>query len=300
MFNEILPVELNKKAVVVDNIRQHTIPSLIGRNYGAERVLKVLHRAGTWYASPGNLESDLLNDQYTAYYAGCSVNAPRYEIEEKLTSLRKSCNYRSFGYNMKGNYRILGCFPPNPSVGLIAPEANTSFTGAIPVLTKDYQKPESPFYYPPIFNIEQLMGRVAGKFDRQFEEICGREEVAQAVADFYFWGLAMIHPFIGGNHRAFDRFIEYAFAKKGFPVQVPQNETLNIPNYEPFNLAISQERRRLVELANLQDVSFIGTDSTQMDEWLNYQHELNLNLNEFFIGGMAKMDNIAAGLLNWI
>lgn len=301
MYSEILPVSEEKKEIVVTNVKKHIIPALIGRDYPAEKSLKTLHRAGTWYSQPGTLEQNFLNETYIALYAGL-FPLPRnpYVLIEHLNRIKKDKDrFKPYGYALKGCYRILGGFAPNTKISSIVEETSEEFTGAIPVRSKDYQKEESLFYYPPVFNIDRTMNLIGTNYDQASTNADSKELIATNVARFYFLGMAMVHPFIGGNHRGFDRFIEYAFAKKGIEVQLPQNNTLNIPNDDPVNTAIYTERRRLLASVDLEEQNFnLGTDEG-IEGWLDYQNKLNQRL--FNPSGLnnAKIEDIASTILKW-
>lgn len=302
MFAEILPVSLEDKREVIGYIRQNLIPNLARTDYSSEQVLLILHRLGTWRVRPAIVETQVVIDGYSAFFAGVNpVPSDRLTLEKILTELhvKGSDRFTPYGNYLRGGYRILGCFAPNPEIAQYVPEAAEYFTGAIPLSTKDYQSPESPTYYPPIFNIHKLMATICNTFDGRFESAIKEEKMAKAIADFYFWGLVMVHPFLGGNHRAYDRFIEYGFLKQGLCIETPLNETLNIPNSDPFNQALYSERRRLLVEAGLANQEFNLGRWKDMDKYLTYQHQLNDLLERCLIDDCVDTEPAALALLAW-
>jgi len=297
MHAEILPVPLNKKAAVINYIREITVPELIKRDYSAEQVLLTLHRIGIWYAKPDILDREFVYKSYIAYYAGVDpMPTDMQALELKLLELKKEPQkFTSFCYYLKGNYRILGCFAPNPKLAKYVPETAEYFTGAIPLQSRDYQSQsnENQFY--------KYMSLVCSNFDNRFAETTTKNEIGETIADFYFWGMVMGHPFIGGNHRAFDRFIEYAFAKKGLEIYCPLNDTFNIPNDNPLNKIIYGERRRLLSQYGLENQKFNIQSWEDLSDWLTYQYKLNDLLFNNIGSDRFKFKTEEAGqsLLNW-
>lgn len=302
MQSEILPDSIEDKSKTLTAIRGSLIPALTEKEYRAEKTLLILHRIGTFHAKRGSLEQDLLNEDYTAFYGGIDfTKLNRIQIQEQLQSLKSdSFRFSRFGPYYKGGYRILGCFSPDPRIAEFAPEAEEYFTGAIPIVTGDYQVDYSQPYFTPVFNIHKLMNSISTNFDNRLSISETPEEIAQNTANFYFWGLAMVHPFIGGNHRAFDRFIEYSFAKKGFTLEIPLTQTLNIANDNPFNTAIFAERRALLNRWGFTNQDFSLRTEEGLNEWLEYQHSLNERLSECIDTSCADTSNIAKAILNWL
>lgn len=303
MHSEILPVPYDKKDAAIRHIRGSLTPALVAKNKPAEEVLKILHRAGTWYARPADAESEYRNLVFTAFYAGIDPISRRkedleHQIADKLR--RKTDRYKPAGPAIKGHYRVLGIFPPNEPLAWYIQTAKQPFTGAIPVKIKDYHHPESPIYHPPVINIDRLMAILGDNVDKQLTTAQSAEEIAEAVAGFYFWGLAIVHPFIGGNHRGFDRFIEYAFAKKGIRITLPSDNTLNIPNNDPFNIAIYKERRRLLVEFGLEQAKPIGEGAKDRPRWLRYQQLLDQTLGQIITTDVAQTTEVAQRLMKWI
>lgn len=301
MVTEILPVSLENKATVIKGIRDKLIPALIERDYPAEKVLAVLHRAGTIYSKPETLTHEFLRESYIAFYAGINPVPPHKEELDALIAILKydTNRFTTYCYCLKGGYRILGCFAPNPEIGQFASDANEYFTGALPLRNRDYHYDETPFYHPPVFNLHRLMGRICNDFDYRFGYAKTDQDIAEEVARFYYWGLIMCHPFTGGNHRAFDRFVEYAFATKGIKVRVPLNETLNIPNKSPFNVALYKERRRFLEEAGLAGQEFDMKGWKDMESWLRYQDKLNQALRNHIEENDTRVKKVTQALLSW-
>lgn len=302
MFAEILPVSLEDKRAVISYIRQNLLPSLVKPDYGSEQILFILHRMGTWRAKPAMVETQVVIDGYSAFFAGVNpVPRDRLTLDKILAELHVtgSDRFTPYGNYLRGGYRILGCFTPNPNIAQHVPEAAEYFTGAIALSTKDYQSPESPTYYPPVFNIHKLQATICDIFDSRFKSSQTADEVAKCIADFYFWGLVMVHPFLGGNHRAYDRFIEYGFLKKGLHMETPLNETLNIPNSDPFNRALYSERRRLLVEGGLADQEFNLGKWKDMDKYLRYQHQLNTLLERCLVDECVNTKPVSSALLAW-
>lgn len=303
MLGEILPVSLEDKGAVIQYTRNNLIPSLVGEDLDAERILLILHRIGTWRAKPLRTEAEGLADSYIALYAGINpVPKNRLELESELAKLQVIDPERFSPYAvnyLKGNYRILGCFSPNQQMAQIAPETSEYFTGAIPVSTLDYHQPEGYIYFPPIFNIHKLMAFICNTFDGRFTISRKPEDVAKTIVDFYFWGLMMVHPFLGGNHRAYDRFVEYGFSKKGLRKNVPLDNTLNISPSHPFNLALYKERGRLLKNNGFTGQNFNLSHWKELDKYLRYQHELNDFLFDCQASDCANTEEAAKALLSW-
>lgn len=303
MNEEILPVSLIDKEQVINYIRSTFIPKQAERDDLSEKVLKVLHRVAVWGSKPDNVYTVPLTEGFIALYANLSpIPRDAIELHSAVSQLISESEHRfsKYGNFVWGNYRILGCFAANPRFTACAPETETYFTGAIPISTRDYQHPTTPLYYPPVFNIHKIMAKITDQFDDRFMVATYPDEIAKNVADFYFWGLVMTHPFWGGNHRGYDRFIEYAFFKKGLKIETPANETLNIPNNDAFNLAVFKERRRLLNEAGINSRTFNLRGWKDLHEWLAYQHRLN----EFLYTGLnedcAQTEEAAQAMLRWI
>lgn len=301
MVTEILPVSLEKKAIVIDGIRNKLIPAFVKRDYPAEKALVILHCAGILYSKPETITHEFLRKSYIAYYAGVNpVPTHKEELDTLIVDIQHDTDkFTTYGYCLKKGYRILGCFAPNPEIGKFVPAANEYFTGATPLRNKDYHNDETPFYHPPVFNLHRFMGRICNDFDMRFNYAKTDQQIAEAIANFYYWGLVMCHPFTGGNHRAYDRFVEYAFATKGIEVRAPLNETLNIPNNSPFNVALYGERRRFLEETGLAGQDFNMKGWKDMEKWLEYQDRLNKELRNHIGKNDAQITDVAEALLSW-
>lgn len=302
MINEILPVSLEDKFAAISYIRQDLIPDLVTKDYSSARCLLILHRVGTWQAKSGDIDTNVLIKTFTAFYGGIDpIPNSLLGLEKELAELMTAGpdKFIPSGSYMKGNYRILGRFAPNCMISKYVNTAQDYFTGAIPVSSHDYQNPDSPLYYPPILNIDKLMSKISNKFDQEFVQANTLEEVAKTTADFYFWGLVMIHPFLGGNHRGYDRFIEYAFAKKGLEIKTPLNETLNIPNDDPFNLNLYQGRKLLLEETDLTSHSFNFNDKKDLVQWLEYQNRLYQIIDSHIDKDNQQATEVAQAILDW-
>lgn len=294
MLNEILPATPEQRRSIIHTARTIIIPDLVRENYPAERCLRIFHELGAIYSPPLPLESAKTIEGYIALFSGIQPS-PFLDVED--LSPERFSRYDDY---TRGGYRIIGVFPPNHELARYAEEANTYFLAATPVSTKDYHSQNNPHYYPPVFNIHRLMFMIGVSFDTRFELATSMEEVAQSIADFYFWGLAIIHPYLGGNHRAFDRFLEYAFYKKGFDVKPPIDKTLNIPPETRFNKEIYAERRRLLEQAGLSNCNFPERGlSIYNPDWLTYQHNLNEFIIESLNNGSGQTGEIVDALMHW-
>lgn len=301
MNAEILPVSLAEKAIVINYIHQTAIPSLVRRDYPSEQVLRILHRLGVWYSKPAIADQDFLNQSYIAFYADIEpIPLRKEELDREIAAILQPDKFTPYCYYLRGHYRILGCFAPNSKIAPFIPIANEYFTGAVPVQTKDYLHQESPLYYPPIFNVHKHMAIICDNFDNEFDIANNLREATKALADFYFWGLAIVHPFIGGNHRAYDRFIEYAFAKKGVHLIIPLNDTLNIPNDHPLNIALYQERRIFLEENGLDNQNFNMNGWKDKMRWLQYQQRLDEILTECLHRHSTRTEQMAQAILNWL
>ncbi len=293
MRSEILPVSIDHKRQLIDFARDSIIPSLSAGDYSAEHCLQIFHQVGTLHSPPLDLESAIVLEGYKALFAGVE---PGELLEFQQLHSDRFSHYDS----VHGGYRILGCFPPNPRMAPFALEAENYFLGAIPVSTKDYHHPTAPDYYPPIFNIHKLMFNIGLSFDTSYQQAMDMSDVSQAVAEFYFWGLVMVHPYLGANHRAFDRFTEYAFSKKGFNVRTPLDATLNIPKGSRFNLALYKQRKFILEQAGLAEPHFsTGKFSIYNPEWLTYQHQLGGVISDCLNERCVSTDEVAEALMSW-
>jgi hypothetical protein len=292
-MGEILPVPLADKAKMIQVAREHLIPELAARENDTERYLNLFHTLGTLHCPPLDFETALSMEGFISDYSG-SEPMPLIEFEET-----KPGRFTRYDNYVRGGYRILGTFPPNPKMAEYADPAKTYFLGGIPVSTKDYHLPDGPLYYPPVFNLHKLMFTTATNFDSRYEAATSRKDVSQAIADFYFWGLVMIHPYIGANHRAFDRFLEYAFYRKGFDIKTPLDNTLNIPPQTRFNTAMFEERKRLLEMAGLSNPNIPKGNIIHNPVWLSYQNTLNEFVTDGLNGSIAQTGEIADALYSW-
>jgi len=303
MTEEVLPVSLSEKERVINYIRNIFIPKQAERDDSSDKVLRVLHRIGVWGSKPDNIYTAPLTEGFIALYANIDpIPRDTIELHSAVSQIitENDNRFSRFGNFVWGNYRILGCFAANLKLSEYAPETNTYFTGAIPISTRDYQHPTTPLYYPPVFNIHKIMAKITDQFDNRFAVASYPDEIAKTISDFYFWGLVMTHPFWGGNHRGYDRFIEYAFFKKGYKIEIPTNETLNIPNNDAFNLAIFKERRRLLNTAGINPSPFNLKGWRDLNAWLTYQHGLNEFLYSYINEDCAQTEVATQAMLKWL
>lgn len=303
MYTELLPVSLEQKKTTINRIRNSTIPLLVNGEFTAESALHIFHYLATEDAQKGTIELEFLNDAYTAFFAGADkIPASKDQLDPILNELERAGNERfsHYGDIYQGDYRILGCFSPNKKLAKFNSELGEYFTASVPVSTRDYQYDDGPLYYPPIFNIHKLMASVGSRYDNSMINANNIRQSANAVATFYFWGLAMVHPFLGANHRAFDRFLEYSFAKKGHRLNIPQNETLNIPNDNPFNVELYKTRREFLKGASLDRPRFNPKKPEDIKNWLLYQSELNKALNYGINNDAVKLESVTDALLDWV
>lgn len=299
MYNEILAMPISQKAKVLGLTRERVFSYMSGRNLATEESLQLLHKSTTVFSDKLPLEQQFLHEWFIEFFktgdaSRISPDGIRLALEEK--ELEKYTPDQDIA---RGNYRILGCFNPNPTLAVFNSEAENYFTAAVPVSTRDYLNHQFPLYYPPIFNIHKMMSAVSNTFDNRIAQATANSEVAEHATNFYFWGLVMVHPFLGGNHRAFDRFLEYTFFQKGMELKLPLNETLNIPNDHPFNKELYRQRRKLLANSGLTKPSFNPKDLNDIPKWLKYHEKLNEVIAAYMESEEILVSRAAKELVCW-
>jgi hypothetical protein len=118
-------------------------------------------------------------------------------------------------------------------------------------------------------------------------------------------GKLIMHPFTDGNHRAFDRFLELEFAKIKTKLDIPQDETSNVPRDSIFR---SRQASLILNLLNNNDLSkYLNLNIRHnKKEFTIYQEKLSKAVSELIEKGVNSDPHyrflyayIAGDILSW-
>lgn len=292
-------VEPNQKFTTQEWVRQSIIPKLIEREAPAERSLLALHYASTW-----NLQN---NDRLPP--------SRRYEeVVRELRSGQGEPDRQIVGPTWRiidggdpkvkislppergrGRYRVLGDIEEDVN-GKLRKQRIWQFR-AIQQFTRDGEFA----YIAPQKDIDLLMHKLSQEYDNIEAMSKNPVDTALNLAFLYTIGNKLIHPFTDGNHRAFDRFLEYGFAKANISFKLPQDQSGNIPKEERFRVWTGNFVTNFLRLNNLPLFSHKPPRTT----YDAYQEKLTKSL-DILIG--RKLNNpfsvylyaaIAGEMLKW-
>jgi hypothetical protein len=88
---------------------------------------------------------------------------------------------------------------------------------------QDLRVDDNNLYLTPIFGVDKLMKALAKTYDQDIRNTASDGQFAEAVSRFYLIGISIIHPFIDGNARAFELFLEAEFLKRGMNLELPRD-----------------------------------------------------------------------------
>lgn len=296
-------VNPDAKAATQDWVRTSIIPELVKRDYGSERVLNVLHYTATY-----GLENQAVPTEFVAYREaaeeigfldGASSSKESSRRVHKLIDNRDpDIKVRLAGKKARGRYRKIGY----AQVPRLDPDKKIPLWRfrAVQVFTREGER----FYVAPQMGVDTLMSSLGEEYDMMDAQgDGGAVDTAMRLAYFYAIGNKIIHPYEDANHRAFDRFLEYGFAKKDIPFNLPQDETGNIPIDELFRSRIGSlvfsflNKIRLPLFETTEDYQRFGRD--------RYQNYLNMGIGELIESKFNNPNNtffyalVAEQILKW-
>lgn len=231
----IFDLEAGRKLATQEWVRRSIIPKLIKRLTPTEKCLLDLHYASTWgigseKSRPGFQHQQIF--ELSDYAREMSANRVVKLAQETAGHRHSSIQIILPSEKGRGRYRVLGQIEiQNPNGGTTR-ETVWHFRGI-----EIYTREGSREYVAPRQDVDVLMSKLCQAYD-DLEKQEGNNPVSTALrlAFFYTIGNVFIHPFIDGNHRAFDRFLEYGFTKSKIPFKLPQDSKGNIPFEEMFRI----------------------------------------------------------------
>lgn len=273
-----------QKLATQEWVRQSIIPKLILRGLPTEISLLTLHNTSTW---------KLKNQEIL------SPDQRRQEILEQVRALdirSKEIQITPAIKKDRGAYRLLGDISLKGKNGEEIKQSIWRFR-AIEIVTS-----QGPFMYiAPQQEVNNLMRNLCQTYDSLEAKGNNPVDVALRLAFMYGVGESIIHPFVDGNHRAFDRFLEYGFAKAGIKFKLPQDDTVNIPVEERFRVILANLGTNLLVKENLSLFRNMPPDYIYRD----YQRKLTGGIRRliekeltdpFYLWFYAK---IAEEMLKW-
>lgn len=244
-------VESSKKLATQEWVRRSIIPKLIARQAGAERSLLVLHYASTWNLQ--NNDKLPLPDRYQKVIEELRVAEVK---SDKEIGRRSKVKIDLPSERGRGRYRVLADIMEDTN-GEIRKQRIWQFR-AIQHFTRE----EEFVYIAPQKDIDLLMPKLSKEYDSMETMSRNPVDTALNLAFFYTIGNKLIHPFIDGNHRAFDRFLEYGFAKANIPFKIPQDQSGNIPKEERFRVWTGNFVTNFLRVNNLPLFSYMPSRTT--------------------------------------
>lgn len=262
-------VEVSSKLEVQDWVRESIIPKLIEREIPAERALLALHYAATWGLKSKEGGSTLrirIQEilEESEFYSG-----------ERPTTLRKLAKLVARGEaedtriimptkSGRGRYRLFGIVEEGTEDK--ARRDHVWHYRAIQLFMREGEAA----YIAPNRRIDGLMESLCAGYDELEKTGNQPVDVALRQAYIYLIGIHLVHPFIDGNHRAFDRFLEYGFKKAEIPLTLPQDQTGNIP-YEAYCRVVAANFTRDFLVSNDLPI-FIAQPPKEVEQ--DYQNKL--------------------------
>lgn len=212
-------VESRKNSATQEWVRKSIIPRLISENLPAEKVLKILHRASTWRVQNQDVAS------------------PRKTKEAVLTSLGLTDRRSDVSIELpppsgRGRYRLTARVRARNPNNTLQVSDIWQLRGLEVTASKGFRA----VYIAPHKDVNELMQKLCESYDSLTQKTSDVVDIAMGLAYFYAIGNKLIHPFMDGNHRAFNRFLEYGLAKAGASFKMPQDKTGNIPVQEGVNV----------------------------------------------------------------
>jgi len=242
-------VEPNQKFTTQEWVRQSIIPKLIERQAPSERSLSVLHYASTW-----NLQNNdrlPLSRRYEEVVRESSLARGKSDRQiNKMTQQIIDSTHSKVKISLpsergRGRYRVLGDVEEDLN-GKLRKQRIWEFRAVNMIIRQGTFS-----YITPQKDVDGLMSKLCQEYDSL--EARSEEPADNAInlAYFYTIGNKLIHPFVDGNHRAFDRFLEYGFAKANIPFSIPQDQSGNIPKEERFRVLTANFVTNFLRINNL-------------------------------------------------
>lgn len=156
-------------------------------------------------------------------------------------------------------------------------------------------------YVAPSLEVAFLMSNLSAKYDLLARKANNPVSLAIALAYYYSMGKQLIHPFEDGNTRAFDLFLEKEFLRIGVELNIPQDESVNIPMEERFRIYVANFCNNFLRVNNLRLFQSIPS-RFQADTYQNQlvhalKRDIKVGLDDPFYKYMYLLT--AGGLLKW-
>jgi hypothetical protein len=250
-------------------VRSQIFPRLAERGYSSEKNLKILHRASTW-GIEGREERLLVAEVYDIL----EKNGLGYLSAKEKLAIASGQEHPLvrvvYPPSIRGRYRLRSrIIVSTPGGGVVK---NDWASRAIHVKARG----QDFAYDAPHLELDELMGRLCQGYDLLAEKIEDPESLAISLGYFYSIGKNLIHPFFDGNHRAFERFLEFEFYKRNLELDMPQDESSNIPLNDPIRTWVAEVMINFLRVNSLDLFSIDSRPSLEMREV--YQKRLRASL----------------------
>ncbi|MEP7103626.1 MAG: hypothetical protein ABI721_02885 [Candidatus Dojkabacteria bacterium] len=282
------------KADIQDYIRMEIVPEIIGRDKDSESTLLLLHRLATAGSNPKG-ERKITRTMQILQASGLIAKPDEKIAHRALSDKHSSIKVKLAPNHGRGHYRLLGTvYKDGEEVKKVWLER------AIAILRKG--STESSMYVAPSMEVDVLMSALGQAFDQLEQRLQTPEYIALIVAFFYTIGNKFIHPFKDGNHRAFDRFIETFFWKHGIPIELPQDESSNIPLDEIVRV---WEINCLLNFLKINGLPLNFIAKTKREEDI-YHARLTVGIFNLINSGLSDPNylffylNVAEQFLSWV
>jgi hypothetical protein len=253
IFSKAFEIDHESKLATQKWVRQSIFPKLIEKRLPAEISLLTLHNTSTWRLSNQEaLSPDQCRQKTLDQIRILGIKNKDIQI---TPSIKKD----------RGTYRLLSDIKQKGINGEEIKQHIWSFR-AIDIITSQ----GSFAYIAPQQEIDSLMYDLCQIYDSLETKSNNPVDVALRLAFMYGIGENIIHPFLDGNHRAFDRFLEYGFEKAGIEFKLPQDNTANIPAEEIFRVSLANLTVNFLIKENLTLFKSIPPDHIHRD----YQRRL--------------------------
>jgi len=297
------------KLAVQNWVREIIIPQIIERGEGAytsEQELLILHRCATKGVILPSPESELTRTEDLLLDSSLANQYPEKDLKQlakKILNPNKSTpvTVSLARHDHRGMYRLEGTIThgnnKKPKIETIWQDRGFKIdNGNI-----------SWIYPAPLYNVDVLMKQLCQKYDQQKNLINENKliDTAMNLAFIHTIGKLIMHPFTDGNHRAFDRFLELEFAKIKTKLDIPQDETSNVPRDSIFR---SRQASLILNLLNNNDLSkYLNLNIRHnKKEFTIYQEKLSKAVSELIEKGVNSDPHyrflyayIAGDILSW-
>ncbi len=280
------------KAKTQQAIREHFFESLIKRDYDPTKTLLILHRLATFNTGLSEKDGHPQPDKLLLARSRHALLWDELRDKEIVVGETPNLGELKVTYpspSAKGRFRLLAQIESEwGKEDVYHPVGINMYSRAL----------GEGDYAAPTLSLTELTNELGTRY-RNLVDSLGEIDSEYKLVMFLMYliffhtvGCKFIHPFMGGNHRTFDRFMELEFKRMGLKCSLPQDETSNIPVDDPIRKPTGRLLLHFILKCGI-DFDFFPRSTAH---YFRYAEGLNMNIKAF-IDRSFEDDNYLASYL---